>query len=121
MSTSSINFAAAYSSSELKTTVDALSAWLERHSGIPYFTFEQIYRDLGNKVTADYLSRVLVRLVAAGELSVKYRVRFCNGEYSEDAFDSPKEVPQAVYDQSFELVKLSSNDKIIPAYSYAHH
>jgi hypothetical protein len=115
MNISSINFDAASSQAELRAAVDVLRSWLVEHKDLPYFTFDQICRELTNRVPAEHFSRVLLRLVAAGELQVKYRVKINEGEYSEEEFDSLDEIPACVFDSSFEPVVVSDNDKV-PAY-----
>lgn len=116
MSTSSVNFEAAYREAELTDAVNALQEWLGRHPQLPYFTFEQICRELANHVPAEQFNRVLLRLVAAGELEVKYRVKINEHEYSEDEYDSPDEIPPCVFDSAFEPVTVMDDDKV-PAYA----
>jgi len=116
MSTSSVNFEAAYRDTELRGAVDALREWLGKHPELPYFTFDQIRRDLANHVPAERFNRVLLRLVAAGELKVKYRVKINEHEYSEDEFDSLDEIPACVFDSAFEPIEVSDYDKV-PAYA----
>ncbi len=116
MSTSSINFESAYKNADLKLAVDVLKRWLENHPELTYFTFDQISRELSSDAPADHFNRVLLRLVAAGELAVKYRVKFNEGEYSEEAFDSLEEIPQCVFDSAFEPVDVYDENKV-PSYA----
>ncbi len=119
MNISSINFDAAYSNAELKVAADALKKWLENHPELSFFTIDQVYRALASSVQFEQLNRVLLRLVAAGELKVHYRVKLHGGEYSEDAFDSPDAVPACVFNSSFEPVEVSDLDKVTAAYAHA--
>jgi len=118
MNISSIKFDAASSQAELKAAVDALQSWLAAHPNLPYFTFDQICRELTHHVPAEHFNRVLLRLVAAGQLEVKYRVKINEGEYSEEEFDSLEEIPDCIFDSSFEPVDVSDSDKV-PAYAPA--
>jgi hypothetical protein len=118
MSTSSINFEAAYSNADLKEATDVFRQWLERHGSLAYFTFDQLCTDLGDRVQADRLNRVLLRLVAAGELEVTYRVKLHEGEYSEEEFPSLEDVPPLVFDSAFEPVSVSEDSKV-PSYAPA--
>lgn len=117
MNTSSINFEAAYSSTELKVAADEIRSWLENHPELAFFTFDHVCRELAHSVPFEHINRVLLRLVAAGELQVHYRVRLGGGEYSEEAFESLDDVPPCVFDSSFEPVEVSDEDKVT---AYAH-
>jgi hypothetical protein len=117
MNTSSINFEAAYSNAELRVAADALRHWLENHPELTFFTFDQVCRELANSAPFELFNRVLLRLVAAGELQVHYRVKLGGGEYSEEAFESLDDVPPCVFDSSFEPVEVSDEDKVT---AYAH-
>lgn len=116
MNISSINFDAASSNAELREATNALREWLEKHGALPYFTFDQIRRELPSILPAEHFNRVLLRLVAAGQLQVKYRVKIKEGEYSEEEFDSLDEIPACVFDSAFEPVAVSDRDKV-PAYA----
>jgi hypothetical protein len=118
MSTSSINFESAYSNAELKEATDVFRQWLNEHESLHYFTFDQLCSDLSKRIPADHLNRVLLRLVAAGQLQIKYRVKLDEGEYSEEEFDSPEEVPPLVFDSAFEPFMVSDDDKV-PSYAPA--
>ncbi len=112
MNTSSINFDPAYSNADLKEAANVLRKWLESHESLPYFTFDQLCADLSSRVSLDKLNRVLLRLVAAGELQVKYRVKLNEGEYSDEEFDSPDQIPPLVFDSAFEPYQVSEGDKV---------
>jgi hypothetical protein len=116
MSTSSINFDAAYSRGDLREATDTLKSWLEQHESLPYFTFDQLCADLASKVNVDSINRVLLRLVAAGQLQVTYRVKLGEGEYSETEYESPEAVPPCVFDSAFEAVGSAGRDKV-PSYA----
>ena len=116
MSTSSINFEAAYSNADLKEATDVLREWLGRNPSLEYFTFDQLCADLSHKIRADKLNRVLLRLVAVGELSVTYRVKLNEGEYSEEEFGSFNDIPDVVFDSAFEPFAVSDEDKV-PSYA----
>lgn len=115
MNTSSINFESAYSNAELKEATDVFRKWLESHESLPFFTFDQLCADLSHQVSVDQVNRVLLRLVAAGQLHVKYRVKMSEGEYSEEEFDSLEDVPGLVFDSAFEPFEVSESDKV-PSY-----
>lgn len=117
MNTSSINFDVAYKRADLRVAVDALKEWLAKNPGLTFFTFDQLCRDLSaTQVSPMALNRVLIRLVAAGELRVKYRVKINEGEYSEEEFDSPEDVPACVFDSAFAPVEVYDEDKV-PSYA----
>lgn len=118
MSTSSINFGPAYSNADLREATDVIRQWLERHESLPYFTFDQLCVELSNRISTDKINRVLLRLVAAGQLQMKYRVKLNEGEYSEEEFDSPADVPELVFDSAFEPFEVSESDKV-PSYAPA--
>jgi hypothetical protein len=67
---------------------------------------------------AEYFNRVLLRLVAAGELKVNYRVKINEGEYSEESYDSLESIPECVFDSAFEPVDVDDSAKV-PSYAPA--
>jgi hypothetical protein len=115
MITSSINFETASSSADLKDATDVLQQWLESHESLSYFTFDQLRVDLSEKVSLEKLNRVLLRLTSAGELRVAYRVKFREGEYSEEEFDTIDDIPACVFDSAFTPRMVSEKDRI-PVY-----
>ena len=118
MSTSSINFEAAYSNADLKEATDVLRQWLENHPALDYFTFDQLCADLSSCIPADHINRVLLRLVTAGQLKVRYRVKIREGEYSEEDFDSPDAIPPTVFDSAFSPHMVGERDSV-PSYQPA--
>jgi hypothetical protein len=112
MNTSSINFEAALSSPELVGASKMLQAWVEQHPNLEFFTFEQVSQDLCSKMSVDHLNRVLLRLTAASQLQVKYKVRFRRNEYSEESFETFDEIPACVFDSAFEAVEVTEQNKV---------
>ena len=115
MNTSSINFDAVSKNDELKNAAEVLKNWLRESPEIDYFTFDQICRDLTSELPAENFNRLLLRLVAEGDLIVKYRVKVAEGEYSEDEYDSLEEIPGCVFDSAFEPIDVEEEAKV-PAY-----
>ena len=115
MNTSSINFESASKSVELGSAAAILEHWLQQSPNLTYFTFDQISRELANQIPAEQFNKLLLRLVAEGELVVKYLVKVGEGEYSEEQFDSLEEIPECVFDSAFEPVEVDDDAKI-PAY-----
>ncbi len=118
MNISSINFEAACSDPELRPATDAIKGWLLKHSNLSFFTFEQVRRDLGKEVGFEDLNRVLLNLVAAGELRAHYRVRFKDGGYSERTFKKYSSIPRKIENSDFVLVDVKDDDKVV-AYTNA--
>jgi hypothetical protein len=113
MNTSSINFEAAYTSPELRKAADALRTWLEQHPSFDFFTFEQVSQDLASKAPVDQLNRVLLRLTAAHQLDVQYKIRLRRNEYSEETFKTlDDEFPLCVFDSAFEAIEVNDSNKV---------
>jgi hypothetical protein len=118
MNISSINFEAANDEPELRDASDAIKTWLRKHPNLKFFTFDQIRRDLGSKVSPEKLNRVLLRLVSVGELKVHYRVRFANGGYSERRFKNYSGIPARIQNNDLVFVDVKDDDKVV-AYTNA--
>jgi hypothetical protein len=116
MSTSSINFEAVYSSAELAQAADALREWLEERPHLRFFTFDQLYSDIGKRVRPELINRVLLRLVEDGQLEVKFRAKISEREYSEEEVESLDETPRCVLDSAFEPHRVDFRDWV-PAYA----
>lgn len=116
MNTSSINFKSVDSVPELADAGRMVQEWIESKPTLQFFTLDQLAFDLGHRTSMEFIQRVILRLVAAGELSVGYRVKFDEGEYSEKLFDSLEEIPPCVFDSAFEPVQVSADNKV-PSYS----
>lgn len=101
---------------ELSDAVAAIKGWIEQHSNREYFDALTLAQDLNHVVSADKIIRVLVQLVSHEQMSVRYRVRFSDGSFSEDEFCDPSEIGNVIYDSSFRTVEVD-RDMIVPIYS----
>lgn len=113
---SSIKFGPALSRHpELSSAAEVLEQWLGEHRELSFVDLPSLSRAIGGFVTTHSLLRVLAQLVAADQLQVKYRVSLPDGTLSEDAFDDPSDVPDIIFDSSFQPIE-TSRDRIVTVY-----